>query len=169
MRHPLPTLLLIALAGSLAGCETVTLSTRNSLSPVLLGPVKTLPKAKEPRSTGPRPEPAHEQLSRYVTATKEFAATTASEGGGSSSVHEHTASTRGDWDVLISTNGDPRRYISLDGIDCNGYALVLVVGIRGHARIAQNSNVTSFEQLRALYGAGRRSHVPRRGWGGARG
>jgi hypothetical protein len=32
----------------------------------------------------------------------------------------------------------------------------------GHARIAQNSGVTSFEGLRELYGAGRRSFVPRR-------
>jgi hypothetical protein len=33
----------------------------------------------------------------------------------------------------------------------------------GHALIAQNSGVTSFEALRELYGSGRRSHVPRRG------
>jgi hypothetical protein len=33
----------------------------------------------------------------------------------------------------------------------------------GHARIAQNSGVRSFEELRELYGTGRRSHVPRRG------
>ena len=33
---------------------------------------------------------------------------------------------------------------------------------RGHARIAMNSGVTDFEGLRALYGSGRRSHVPRR-------
>jgi hypothetical protein len=33
----------------------------------------------------------------------------------------------------------------------------------GHARIAQNSGVRSFEELRELYGAGRRSFVPRRG------
>lgn len=33
----------------------------------------------------------------------------------------------------------------------------------GHARIAQNSGVHSFEELRELYGSGRRSHVPRRG------
>jgi hypothetical protein len=32
----------------------------------------------------------------------------------------------------------------------------------GHARIAQNSGVTSFEGLRELYGSGRRSFVPRR-------
>jgi len=32
----------------------------------------------------------------------------------------------------------------------------------GHARIAANSGVTSFEDLRALYGSGRRSFVPRR-------
>ncbi len=32
----------------------------------------------------------------------------------------------------------------------------------GHARIAQNSGVTSFEALRELYGEGRRSFVPRR-------
>ncbi len=33
---------------------------------------------------------------------------------------------------------------------------------RGHARIAENSGVTDFDGLRALYGAGQRSHVPRR-------
>ena len=33
----------------------------------------------------------------------------------------------------------------------------------GHALIAQNSGVHSFEELRELYGSGRRSHVPRRG------
>ncbi len=33
---------------------------------------------------------------------------------------------------------------------------------QGHARIAANSGVTDFDGLRALYGAGRRSHVPRR-------
>ena len=33
----------------------------------------------------------------------------------------------------------------------------------GHALIAQNSGVNSFEELRDLYGSGRRSHVPRRG------
>jgi hypothetical protein len=33
----------------------------------------------------------------------------------------------------------------------------------GHALIAQNSGVHSFEQLRDLYGSGRRSHVNRRG------
>jgi hypothetical protein len=33
----------------------------------------------------------------------------------------------------------------------------------GHALIAQNSGVQSFEQLRDLYGSGRRSHVSRRG------
>lgn len=33
----------------------------------------------------------------------------------------------------------------------------------GHALIARNSGVHSFEQLRALYGSGRRSHVARRG------
>lgn len=37
-----------------------------------------------------------------------------------------------------------------------------VVLCRGHARIAANSGVTDFEGLRALYGSGRRSHVPRR-------
>ncbi len=35
----------------------------------------------------------------------------------------------------------------------------------GHARIAENSGVTSFEQLRELYGSGRRSFIPRRGRG----
>lgn len=33
----------------------------------------------------------------------------------------------------------------------------------GHAKIAQNSDVTSFEGLRELFGKGRRSFVPRRG------
>ncbi|MGE5786868.1 MAG: hypothetical protein ACM3ZE_19905 [Myxococcales bacterium] len=32
----------------------------------------------------------------------------------------------------------------------------------GHARIAENSGVHTFEQLRELYGTGRRSFVPRR-------
>jgi hypothetical protein len=32
-----------------------------------------------------------------------------------------------------------------------------------HARIAENSGVTSFEGLREIYGEGRRSFVPRRG------
>jgi hypothetical protein len=32
----------------------------------------------------------------------------------------------------------------------------------GHARIAANSGVQSFEDLRELYGSGRRSFVPRR-------
>jgi hypothetical protein len=32
----------------------------------------------------------------------------------------------------------------------------------GHARIAERSGVTSFEELRELYGTGRRSFVPRR-------
>jgi hypothetical protein len=32
----------------------------------------------------------------------------------------------------------------------------------GHARIAENSGVKTFEQLRELYGSGRRSFVPRR-------
>lgn len=35
----------------------------------------------------------------------------------------------------------------------------------GHKKIAENSGVTSFEELRALYGTGRRSFVPRRGVG----
>ena len=42
----------------------------------------------------------------------------------------------------------------------DGHSVLLCVG---HARIAENSGVTSFEGLRALYGAGRRSFVPRRG------
>jgi hypothetical protein len=33
---------------------------------------------------------------------------------------------------------------------------------KGHARIAENSGVTTFEALRGLYGSGRRSYVPRR-------
>ena len=33
----------------------------------------------------------------------------------------------------------------------------------GHARIAENSGVQSFEELRELFGSGRRSHVARRG------
>lgn len=33
----------------------------------------------------------------------------------------------------------------------------------GHKRIAENSGVASFEDLRSLYGTGRRSYVPRRG------
>jgi len=37
-----------------------------------------------------------------------------------------------------------------------------------HARIAQNSGVKSFEELRELYGEGRRSFVPRRGPGHAK-
>ena len=36
----------------------------------------------------------------------------------------------------------------------------------GHARIAKNSGVTTFEGLRELYGSGRRSFVPRRTPGG---
>jgi hypothetical protein len=32
----------------------------------------------------------------------------------------------------------------------------------GHAKIAQNSGVDTFEQLRELFGSGRRSYVPRR-------
>jgi hypothetical protein len=39
----------------------------------------------------------------------------------------------------------------------------------GHARIAQNSGVHSFKQLRDLYGSGRRSHVSRRGEGKSKG
>jgi hypothetical protein len=38
-----------------------------------------------------------------------------------------------------------------------------VVLCKGHARIAKNSGVTSFDELRDLYGSGRRSFVPRRG------
>lgn len=37
-----------------------------------------------------------------------------------------------------------------------------------HARIAERSGVTSFDELRELYGEGRRSFVPRRGADGAR-
>jgi hypothetical protein len=37
-----------------------------------------------------------------------------------------------------------------------------VILCTGHARIAVKSGVTSFEALRALYGSGRRSFVPRR-------
>jgi hypothetical protein len=33
---------------------------------------------------------------------------------------------------------------------------------RGHALIAENSGVKSFDALRELYGSGRRSYVPRR-------
>jgi len=33
----------------------------------------------------------------------------------------------------------------------------------GHQKIAENSGVTSFEELRELFGTGRRSYVPRRG------
>lgn len=33
---------------------------------------------------------------------------------------------------------------------------------RGHALIAENSGVKTFEALRELYGSGRRSYVPRR-------
>lgn len=33
---------------------------------------------------------------------------------------------------------------------------------RGHALIAERSGVQTFQQLRELYGSGRRSHVPRR-------
>ena len=33
----------------------------------------------------------------------------------------------------------------------------------GHARIAENNGVTSFDELRDIYGSGRRSYVPRRG------
>ena len=33
----------------------------------------------------------------------------------------------------------------------------------GHALIAENHGVSSFEELRDLYGSGRRSFVPRRG------
>ncbi len=33
----------------------------------------------------------------------------------------------------------------------------------GHHKIAQNSGVTTFEELRELFGSGRRSFVPRRG------
>ena len=32
----------------------------------------------------------------------------------------------------------------------------------GHAKIAANSGVTTFQELRELYGSGRRSYVPRR-------
>ena len=32
----------------------------------------------------------------------------------------------------------------------------------GHAKIAQRSGVTTFAELRELYGSGRRSYVPRR-------
>lgn len=32
-----------------------------------------------------------------------------------------------------------------------------------HARIAENSGVKSFEELREIYGEGRRSFIPRRG------
>jgi hypothetical protein len=32
----------------------------------------------------------------------------------------------------------------------------------GHAKIAENSGVTTFDGLRELYGSGRRSYVPRR-------
>jgi hypothetical protein len=33
---------------------------------------------------------------------------------------------------------------------------------RGHALIAENSGIRTFEALRELYGSGRRSYVPRR-------
>jgi hypothetical protein len=38
-----------------------------------------------------------------------------------------------------------------------------VVLCAAHARIAERSGATSFEQLREIYGKGRRSFVPRRG------
>jgi hypothetical protein len=38
-----------------------------------------------------------------------------------------------------------------------------VVLCRGHARIAANAKVRTFDALRTLYGSGRRSFVPRRG------
>lgn len=38
---------------------------------------------------------------------------------------------------------------------------------RGHALIAENSGVRTFEALRELYGSGRRSYVPRRSDGRA--
>ncbi|HVU00777.1 MAG TPA: hypothetical protein VHE30_03465 [Polyangiaceae bacterium] len=40
---------------------------------------------------------------------------------------------------------------------------------RGHARIAANAGVTTFEELREYYGSGRRSHVPRRARTGSAG
>jgi hypothetical protein len=44
-------------------------------------------------------------------------------------------------------------------VNLDGRRVLLCVG---HLRIARNSGVTTFEGLRALYGSGRRSFVPRR-------
>jgi len=38
----------------------------------------------------------------------------------------------------------------------------IVLLCKGHAKIAANSGVTTFEELRELYGKGQRSYVPRR-------
>ena len=58
------------------------------------------------------------------------------------------------------TEPDPRQKV----VEVNfGSRIVLLC--TGHARIAQNSGIMSFDQLRAFYGKGRRSFVPRRGTG----
>ncbi len=52
---------------------------------------------------------------------------------------------------------DGRKIVKVD------YDVRPVYLCRGHARIAENSGVKTFEELRELYGSGRRSYVPRRG------
>jgi hypothetical protein len=97
----------------LGGCQTVTLGARNTVNPVLIGPVR--------RIGGQRSGAGLENAGAFATAAT--SSSMASGGGGSaSSFHTRSAATQTDWDVLVATNGNTDREVHLESIRCGGWA-----------------------------------------------
>jgi len=139
-RAPLWSALLLVVVG----CQPLILSAHNSINPVMIGPVRSLPQ--------PGPGAALERVGTFNTELAEMtaASSTSSTSGNvttttMSSTHMRSATTEADWAVFTATSGDPDRQVYLDTINCGGWAFFMVFGL-----MATNSCQASGAVMRAV-------------------
>ncbi len=113
------------------GCQGARISARNSVNPLLLGPVKTL---------GPGAPVEADAAGAFDTESSAFHAssssTSSSTSGGVTTTTTTTSSstyrspgTQTDFDLLVASSGEPSRFVVLERLDCGAYAFNALVGI----------------------------------------
>lgn len=116
------------LISAIVGCTPVTISTSNSINPVLFGPVRALP------ATEPNPATLDDGPLRALTLTAENFVGMSSDGNRSTGVSSRTAPGVHDMQVFELAPSDPTARFYIEAIDCWGWALVAVAGMA--ARVA---------------------------------
>jgi hypothetical protein len=107
----------------LAACKTSGFSALQSVNPVMLGPIPSLGSAPPPYGT-----PAHAFASRSEDVSSILIGMDESGGKNDKSktvtvdtAHATSSPNQGDFDVLVTTNGDPNQRVTAKRIGCGGW------------------------------------------------